>query len=100
METSLWRFVVSTYVRSETYNDVAKITRLNGRLSRIMALKLLKVYNSILSKMDRNEAFRQMVESAMDQRDSTSRESRANLEREVKSLINFYVGNMKKVGIP
>lgn len=98
METSLWRFVVSTYVRSETYNDVAKITRLNGRLSRIMALKLLKVYNSILSKMDRNEAFRQMVESAMDQRDSTSRESRANLEREVKSLINFYVGNMKKVG--
>jgi Uncharacterized protein containing a von Willebrand factor type A (vWA) domain len=98
METSLWRFVVSTYVRSETYNDVARITRLNGRLSRIMALKLLKVYNSILSKMDRNEAFRQMVESAMDQRDSTSRESRANLEREVKSLINFYVGNMKKVG--
>jgi len=97
-ETSLWRFVVSTYVRSETYNDVARITRLNGRLSRIMALKLLKVYNSILSKMDRNEAFRQMVESAMDQRDSTSRESRANLEREVKSLINFYVGNMKKVG--
>ncbi len=56
METSLWRFVVSTYIRSEAYNDVSRITRLNGRLSRVMAIKLLKVYNSILSKMDRNEA--------------------------------------------
>ncbi|WP_243679605.1 hypothetical protein [Vulcanisaeta souniana] len=64
METSLWRFVVSTYIRSEAYSDVSRITKLNGRLSRVMALKLLKVYNSILSKMDRNEAFRQMVESA------------------------------------
>ncbi|WP_243678353.1 hypothetical protein [Vulcanisaeta distributa] len=97
METSLWRFVVSTYIRSEAYNDVSRITRLNGRLSRVMAIKLLKVYNSILSKMDRNEAFRQMVESAMDQRSSSSRESRMNLEREVRSLINFYVGSMKKV---
>ncbi len=97
MEASLWRFVVSTYIRSETYNDVSRITRLNGRLSRVMAIKLLKVYNSILSKMDRNEAFRQMVESAMDRRNSSSRESRMNLEREVRSLINFYVGSMKKV---
>ncbi|GAB6947285.1 hypothetical protein JCM16161A_14150 [Vulcanisaeta sp. JCM 16161] len=97
LETSLWRFVVSTYIRSEAYNDVSRITRLNGRLSRVMAIKLLKVYNSILSKMDRNEAFRQMVESAMDQRSSSSRESRMNLEREVRSLINFYVGSMKKV---
>ena len=97
MEASLWRFVVSTYIRSETYNDVSRITRLNGRLSRVMAIKLLKVYNSILSKMDRNEAFRQMVESAMDQRSTSSRESRMNLEREVRSLINFYVGSMKKV---
>ena len=97
METSLWRFVVSTYIRSEAYNDVSRITRLNGRLSRIMAIKLLKVYNSILSKMDRNEAFRQMVESAMDQNNPSSRESRMNLEREVRSLINFYVGSMKKV---
>ena len=97
METALWRFVVSTYIRSEAYNDVSRITRLNGRLSRIMAIKLLKVYNSILSKMDRNEAFRQMVESAMDQNNPSSRESRMNLEREVRSLINFYVGSMKKV---
>ncbi|MGC9179573.1 MAG: vWA domain-containing protein [Vulcanisaeta sp.] len=97
MEASLWRFVVSTYIRSEMYNDVSRITRLNGRLSRVMAIKLLKVYNSILSKMDRNEAFRQMVESAMDRRNSSSRESRMNLEREVRSLINFYVGSMKKV---
>ncbi|ADN50412.1 vWA domain-containing protein [Vulcanisaeta distributa] len=97
METSLWRFVVSTYIRSEAYNDVSRITRLNGRLSRVMAIKLLKVYNSILSKMDRNEAFRQMVESAMDQKSASSRESRMNLEREVRSLINFYVGSMKKV---
>ncbi len=97
METSLWRFVVSTYIRSEAYGDVSRITRLNGRLSRVMALKLLKVYNSVLSKMDRNETFRQMVESAMDQNNSSSRENRMNLEREVRSLINFYVGNMKKV---
>ncbi|GAB6943855.1 vWA domain-containing protein [Vulcanisaeta sp. JCM 14467] len=97
METALWRFVVSTYIRSEAYNDVSRITKLNGRLSRVMAIKLLKVYNSILSKMDRNEAFRQMVESAMDQNSSSSRESRMNLEREVRSLINFYVGSMKKV---
>jgi len=97
METSIWRFVVSTYIRSEAYNEISRITRLNGRLSRVMALKLLKVYNSILSKMDRNESFRQMVESAMDQRSSSHRESRMNLEREIKSLINFYVGNMKKV---
>ncbi|WP_252900249.1 vWA domain-containing protein [Vulcanisaeta sp. JCM 14467] len=89
--------MVSTYIRSEAYNDVSRITKLNGRLSRVMAIKLLKVYNSILSKMDRNEAFRQMVESAMDQNSSSSRESRMNLEREVRSLINFYVGSMKKV---
>ncbi len=97
LETSLWRFVVSTYIRSEAYNDVSRITRLNGRLSRVMAIKLLKVYNSILSKMERNDAFRQMVESAMDQDSASSRESRMNLEREVRSLINFYVGSMKKV---
>ncbi len=33
----------------------------------------------------------------MDQNNSSSRENRMNLEREVRSLINFYVGNMKKV---
>ncbi|WP_054857475.1 hypothetical protein [Vulcanisaeta sp. JCM 16159] len=97
LETSLWRFVVFTYIRSEAYGDVSRITRLNGRLSRVMAIKLLKVYNSILSKMDRNDSFRQMVESAMDQKNASSRESRMNLEREVRSLINFYVGSMKKV---
>ncbi len=33
----------------------------------------------------------------MDQKSASSRESRMNLEREVRSLINFYVGSMKKV---
>jgi uncharacterized protein with von Willebrand factor type A (vWA) domain len=97
MEESLWRFVVSTYIRSEAYNDVSRVTRLNSKLSRTMAIKLLKVYNSILNKIERNESFRQMVESAMNQNHGSQRESRISLEREVRSLINFYVGNMKKV---
>jgi uncharacterized protein with von Willebrand factor type A (vWA) domain len=62
-----------------------------------MALKLIKIYNSILSKMDRSEAFRQMVESAVGRRNNNSRESRMMLEREIRSLISFYAGNMKKV---
>ncbi|MCG2880240.1 MAG: VWA containing CoxE family protein [Vulcanisaeta sp.] len=97
LEMAVWRFIVTTYIRSEAYNEVARITRLNGRLSRIMAVKLLKVYNSVLSKMDRNEAFRQVVESAINRGSDTSRESRASLEREIKSLINFYMGSMRKV---
>lgn len=97
MQDKIWRLVVSTYIRSDTYNEVSRVTRLNGRLSRTMALKLLKVYNSILNKMERNESFRQLVENSMNQDDKSARENRTALEREVRSLINFYIGSMKRV---
>ncbi|WP_069806549.1 vWA domain-containing protein [Vulcanisaeta thermophila] len=97
IQDRVWRFVVSTYIRSDAYNEVSRVTRLNGKLSRVMALKLLKIYNSIMSKMERNEAFRQMVESSMSQDDKSARESRMALEREIRSLINFYIGSMKRV---
>ncbi len=94
LETSLWRFIISTYVKTDSYNEVFKLTRFNGKLSRIMALKLLRVYNSVMNKSRRSDAFKRVVEGALRK---GIQSDRASLEREVKSLISFYVGTMRRV---
>jgi uncharacterized protein with von Willebrand factor type A (vWA) domain len=94
---ALWRLIVSNYINSEQYAEVSRLTRLNGRLSRIMAVKLLRIYVNMLNRIERNERLSNALKDVSNGSSQLSKESRNMLDREIKSLISFYMGNMKKI---
>jgi len=61
---ALWRLIVSNYINSEQYAEVSRLTRLNGRLSRIMAVKLLRIYVNMLNRIERNERLSNALKDA------------------------------------
>lgn len=94
-QRALWRLIVSNYIGSEQYAEVSKLTRLNGRLSRVMAVKLLRIYVNMLNRVERNERLRSALNGLVN--NPQSKENRGLLDREIRALISFYMGNMKKV---
>jgi len=46
--------------------------------------------------MERSEGFRQMVNDSTN-RSSSSKENKAIIEREIRSLLSFYLGNMRRI---
>ncbi len=92
----LWYHLLNTYIRSDQYSEATKVTKLNGHLSKLMAVKMLRIYSNLLSKMERSEGFKQMVNDSTN-RSSSSKENKAMIEREIRSLLSFYLGNMKRI---
>ncbi len=92
----LWYHLVNTYIRSDQYGEAVRVTKLNGHLSKLMAVKMLRIYSNLLSKMERSEGFRQMVNDSTN-RSSSSKENKAIIEREIRSLLSFYLGNMRRI---
>jgi Uncharacterized protein containing a von Willebrand factor type A (vWA) domain, COG2425 len=80
---ALWRLIVSNYINSEQYAEVSRLTRLNGRLSRIMAVKLLRIYVNMLNRIERNERLSNALKDASNKSSQSSRESRNMLDREI-----------------
>ena len=96
LKKALWKMVIANYINSEQYREVSSLTRLNGRLSRIMAVKLARIYVSLLNRIERNERLMNIMKDSMSSSRS-SRESREVMNREIRSLISFYMGNMRRI---
>lgn len=92
----LWYHLLNTYIRSDQYGEAIKVTKLNGHLSKLMAVKMLRIYSNLLSKMERSEGFKQMINDSTN-KSSSSKENKAIIEREIRSLLSFYLGNMKRI---
>lgn len=99
----LWFKVVATYVQSQAYKSVTEVTYGNPRLSRLLAIKLLKVYLNMLMKYENNAEYSAALLAEVKSRSEGKEPSTYvksiihRLEYEIKTEIDFTIGNVRKV---
>ncbi len=85
---SLWRHFLKTYTTSDIYQEISRISRYNYFLSRSAAVKLLRAYNSLLTRLERGVAEWGRGEDLRENQ---------QLRHEINSLIRFYMGSVKNI---
>jgi uncharacterized protein with von Willebrand factor type A (vWA) domain len=92
-EEALWHLFVKTYVATEVYQEVSRISRYNYQVSKSASVKLLRAYNSLLSRIergslegweDKKQEFRELAQNQQ-------------LRQEISSLLRFYMGSIKNI---
>jgi uncharacterized protein with von Willebrand factor type A (vWA) domain len=92
-QTALWYIFAKTYISSEVYYEVSRISRYNYQISKSASVKLLRAYNSLLSRIERGAI------EGVDERRQDSEELSQNqqLRHEINNLLRFYMGNIKNL---
>lgn len=99
----LWYKVLSIYLRSSTYVNAASMSRGNPKISKILAVKLVKVYFDTLSKLERDRDSRYALMMEFKSRSEGKEPSKYiksiihRLEYEIRTSINMNIGNIKRV---
>lgn len=89
-EESLWHVFIKTYTSSDVYHEISKISRYNYQVSKSASVKLLRAYNSLLSRIERGA-----VEGFEDQKqDFRDLSENQQLRNEISNLLRFYMGNV------
>ncbi|NPA23958.1 MAG: VWA containing CoxE family protein, partial [Crenarchaeota archaeon] len=99
----LWYKVLSVYMRSQAYSNAVTMSRGNPRISRILAVKLVKVYFDALSKIERDRDARYALLTEFKTRSEGKEPSKYiksiihRLEYDIRTSINMNIGNIKRV---
>jgi uncharacterized protein with von Willebrand factor type A (vWA) domain len=92
-EEALWHLFVKTYLSTEVYQEVSKISRYNYSVSKSASVKLLRAYNSLLSRIERGS-----LEGLKDEKqDFRELSQNQQLRQEITSLLRFYMGSIKNI---
>jgi uncharacterized protein with von Willebrand factor type A (vWA) domain len=92
-EEALWHLFVKTYLSTEVYQEVSKISRYNYSVSKSASVKLLRAYNSLLSRIERGS-----LEGWKDEKqDFRELSQNQQLRQEITSLLRFYMGSIKNI---
>ncbi|MEZ0319135.1 MAG: hypothetical protein ABWK05_03960 [Pyrobaculum sp.] len=92
-DNALWHFFLRTYLATDIYQEVSKISRYNYHVSKSASIKLLRAYNSLLSRIERGA-----VEGVEDRKqDLRELDKNQQLKQEIHSLLKFYMGNIKNI---
>ncbi len=99
----LWFKVVSTYIQSQAYKSLTEVSYGNPKLSKVLAVKLLKVYLNMLSRVENNAEYSAALLAEMKSRSEGKEPSTYirsvihRLEYEIKTEIDFTIGNVRKI---
>lgn len=92
-EEALWHVFIKTYTSSDVYHEISKISRYNYQVSKSASVKLLRAYNSLLSRIERGA-----VEGFEDQKqDFRDLSENQQLRNEISNLLRFYMGNVRNI---
>ncbi|MCX8136087.1 vWA domain-containing protein [Pyrobaculum aerophilum] len=92
-EEVLWYLFIKSYLSTDIYQEVSKISRYNYQVSKSASIKLLRAYNSLISRIERGA-----VEGVEDKRqDLRELSENQQLRQEINSLLRFYMGNIKNI---
>ncbi len=90
---TLWHLFLKTYISTEVYQEVSKISRYNYSVSKSASVKLLRAYNSLLSRIERG-SLEELKDEKQDFRELSQNQQ---LRQEITSLLRFYMGNIKNI---
>ncbi len=99
----LWYKVLSIYMRSQAYQNSVLMCRGNPKISRILAVKLVKVYFDTLSKLERDRDARYALLTEFKSRSEGREPSKYvksiihRLEYDIRTSINMNIGNIRRV---
>ena len=93
-EDALWYVLVYNYVNSSLYEEVKKISRYNYQSSRSASIKLLRAYNSIISRMERGVSPVLKSVKGMRLQDMVNDPS---VRQEMMNVLRFYMGSVKSL---
>ncbi|AET33036.1 vWA domain-containing protein [Pyrobaculum ferrireducens] len=92
-EEALWHLFIRSYLSTEVYQEISKISRYNYQVSKSASVKLLRAYNSLLSRIERG-AVEGVDDKKQDMRELSENQQ---LRQEINSLLRFYMGNIKNI---
>ena len=93
-EDALWYALVYNYINSSIYEEVKKISRYNYQSSRSASVKLLRAYNSILSRIERGVS--PVLRNARNMPLSDMLNDPA-IRQEMVNVLRFYMGTVKSL---
>lgn len=93
-EDALWYTFLKSYLSTDIYQEVSKLSRYNYTISRSASVKLLRAYNSLLSRIERGTV-QGMREG--DERNVQRLMNNQALRQEITNLLRFYMGNIKNL---
>ena len=95
----LWHRILSVYINSQDYSRICNLTKFNPKLSRVMALKLIKVYLNMISKIERLKELQEALKLLRSSQRSSSGYSKSqqdaiikNLEHEIRIELRYSLG--------
>ncbi len=99
----LWYKVASIYIQSQAYQNISNMTPGNSKLSKLLAVKLLRVYLDMLSKVEHSNEYRSALIAefkSKSQGKEPSKYTRSIIHRldyEIRTSINMNIGSMRRV---
>lgn len=91
-EEAMWNLFLRSYINTDIYQEISKISRYNYQVSRSASIKLLRAYNSLLSRIERGA-----VEGVRERGNYEELSQNQLLRHEINSLLRFYMGNIKNI---
>lgn len=93
-DEALWYVFVKSYLSSDLYQEINKLSKYNYSISRSASVKLLRAYNSLLSRIERGTV--QGLREG-DERNLQRLSNNQALRQEITNLLRFYMGNVKNI---
>ncbi|MEM3326421.1 MAG: hypothetical protein QXK63_03140, partial [Thermoproteus sp.] len=93
-EESLWYVFLKSYISSDLYQEISKLSKYNYSISRSASVKLLRAFNSLLSRIERGTV-QGMREG--DEKNVQKLMNNQSLRQEITNLLRFYMGNVKNL---
>lgn len=91
-DEALWYIFLKSYITSDIYQEVSRISRYNYQVSKSASIKLLRAYNSLLSRLERGT-----LGNFEDRKDYKQLSQDQQLRQEINSLLRFYMGSIKNI---
>lgn len=91
-DEALWYIFLKSYIASDIYQEVSRISRYNYQVSKSASIKLLRAYNSLLSRLERGS-----LGNFEDRKDYKQLSQDQQLRQEINSLLRFYMGSIKNI---
>ncbi|AEA11875.1 hypothetical protein TUZN_0379 [Thermoproteus uzoniensis 768-20] len=91
---ALWYVFLKSYISSDLYQEISKLSKYNYSISRSASVKLLRAYNSLLSRIERGTV-QGMKEG--DEKNVQRLMNNQSLRQEISNLLRFYMGNVKNL---
>lgn len=93
-DEALWYIFIKSYLSLDLYQEISKLSRYNYSISRSASIKLLRAYNSLLSRIERGTV--QGIREG-DERNMQRLANNQALKQEISNLLRFYMGNVKNL---